>query len=128
VPGFRVSAVIEEPYGCHPFELVGYRGLDTAMFSLINQAFKAEDGLKNYFDEWVYGLPDRAAYMKHYVKIFGQQMLNNYQARSYHSAPANYGIPFQSGWDHNGISHDLGVDREGLEQLIEKKGELVDVK
>ena len=48
VPGFRVSAVIEEPYGCHPFEIPGYRGLDTAMFSLINQAFKSDDGLQKY--------------------------------------------------------------------------------
>ena len=66
--------------------------------------------------------------MKHYVEVFGQAMLNRYQARSYPSAPADYGIPFQSGWDINGISNDLGVDMEGLEKLIEAKGELVDVK
>jgi glutaconate CoA-transferase subunit A len=128
VPGFRVSAVIEEPYGCHPFEIPGYRGLDTAMFSLINQAFKSDDGLRKHMDEWIYGLPDRAAYMKHYVEVFGQQMLNRYLARSFHSAPANYGIPFQSGWDNNGISNDLGVDMQGLEKLIAEKGDIVDVK
>lgn len=128
VPGFRVSAVIEEPHGCHPFELLGYRGLDTAMFSLINQAFKSDEAMQAHFDEWIYGQPDRNAYIKHYVEVFGQAMLNRYQARSYHSAPANYGIPFQSGWDTNGISNDLGVDMDGLEKLIEAKGELVDVK
>lgn len=128
VPGFRVAAVIEEPYGCHPFEMLGYRGLDTAMFSLINQAFKAENGMQAYFDEWIYGQPTRSAYIQHYTKVFGQDMLNRYQARSYHSAPANYGIPFQSGWDLNGISNDLGVDMEGLEKLIAEKGELVNVK
>lgn len=128
VPGFRVSAVIEEPYGCHPFEIVGFRGLDTAMFSLVNQAFKKENGLEEFFNEWVYALPDRAAYIQHYVKIFGQKMLNRYQARSFYSAPANYGIPFQSGWDINGVSNDLGVDMDGLERLIEEKGEVVDVK
>ena len=127
VPGFRVSAVIEEPFGCHPFEIVGYRGLDTAMFSLLNQAFKKDGGMDAFFDEWIYSLPDRNAYIKHYVEIFGQPMLNRYNARAYYSAPANYGIPFQSGWDHNGISHDLGVDMEGLEKLIEEKGELADV-
>ncbi len=127
VPGFRVSAVIEEPFGCHPFEIVGYRGLDTAMFSLLNQAFKKNGGMDAFFDEWIYSLPDRNAYIKHYVEIFGQSMLNRYNARAYYSAPANYGIPFQSGWDHNGISHDLGVDMEGLEKLIEEKGELADV-
>lgn len=128
VPGFRVSAVIEEPYGCHPFEILGFRGLDTAMFSLINQAFKSDEAMQAHFDEWIYGQPDRNAYMKHYVEVFGQAMLNRYQARSFHSAPANYGIPFQSGWDINGISNDLGVDMEGLEKLIEAKGDLADVK
>lgn len=127
VPGFRVSAVIEEPFGCHPFEIVGFRGLDTAMFSLINQAFKIDGGLDVFFDEWIYGLKDRSAYIQHYIEVFGQDMLNRYNARSYYSAPANYGIPFQSGWDINGISNDLGVDMEGLEKLIEEKGELVDV-
>jgi glutaconate CoA-transferase, subunit A len=128
VPGFRVSAVIEEPYGCHPFEIPGYRGLDTAMFSLINNAFKSDDGLQKHMEEWIYSLPDRAAYMKHYVEVFGQQMLNRYLARSFYSAPANYGIPFQSGWDINGISNDLGVDMQGLEKLIAEKGDIVDVK
>lgn len=127
VPGFRVSAVVEEPFGCHPFEILGFRGLDTAMFSLINQAFKQDNAMDAFFDEWIYGLPDRNAYIKHYIEVFGQTMLNRYHARSYYSAPANYGIAFQSGWDNNGISNDLGVDMEGLERLIAEKGELIDV-
>lgn len=127
VPGFRVAAVVEEPYGCHPFEIVGYRGLDMAMFSLLNQAFKQDGGMDAFFDEWVYGLPDRAAYIRHYIEVFGQSMLNRYSARSYYSAPADYGVPFRSCWDNNGISNDLGVDMEGLEKLIAEKGELIDV-
>ena len=127
VPSFRVNAVIEEPYGCHPCELPGYRNPDRAMYSVINTAMKSEEGLGSMFDEWIYNLPDRAAYIRHYVEVFGLDMLNRYRAKSYFSAPANYGVAFESGWDTNGLSLDLGVDMEGLEKLIEEKGELVDV-
>lgn len=127
IPGFRVSAVVEEPYGCHPAELPGYRNVDAAMISLISQAIASEAGLASIFDEWVYGLPDRAAYIQHYVSVFGQQSLNRYNAKSYYSAPANYGIAFESGWDAKGMALKLGVDMKGLEQLIEEKGELVHV-
>lgn len=127
IPGFRVSAVVEEPYGCHPAELPGYRNVDAAMVNLINEAIASEDGLASLFDEWVYGLPDRAAYIQHYVAVFGQHSLNRYTAKSYYSAPANYGIAFESGWDQSGLALKLGVDMKGLEQLIEAKGELVNV-
>lgn len=128
VPAFRVSAVIEEPYGCHPCDLPGYSNPDRPMYSLINSAFYCEDGLKSLLDEWVYGLPDRNAYIRHYIDLFGLDTLNRYRARSYYSAPADYGVAFESAWDANGRSIDLGVDMEGLEQLIEEKGELVHVK
>src|SRR5450759_3247056 len=104
VPGFRVSAVIEEPYGCHPSELPGYRNFDMVMYSLIIKNICSEDGLKAMFDEWIYNLPDRASYIQHYVQVFGQDSLDRYRARSYYSAPANYGIAFESGWDTNGLA------------------------
>ena len=127
VPAFRVSAVIEEPYGCHPAELPGYRNRDMAMLSLYLKAYATEEGLTAIFDEWVYGLPDRRAYMEHYIKVFGMAALDRMRAKSYYSAPANYGIAFESGWDPYGRAWELGVDMEGLERLIEEKGEIVDV-
>ncbi len=128
VPAFRVNAVIEEPYGCHPSELPGYRNPDRAMYNLINNTFFSEEGLTSMFDEWIYNLPDRHAYIQHYIEVFGSEMLHRYQAKSYYSAPANYGIAFESAWDNNGISLDLGVDMQGLDALVEQKGELVNVK
>jgi glutaconate CoA-transferase subunit A len=125
VPGFRVSAVIEEPYGCHPSELPGYRNPDRTMYNLINNAICSEAGLASIFDEWVYGQPDRASYIRHYVQVFGQETLDRYRARSFYSAPANYGVAFESGWDANGRALNLGVDKEGLEELIAQRGELV---
>ena len=128
VPGFRVSAVIEEPYGCHPAELPGYRNPDMFMLRVIDSAISSDEGLRSMFDEWVYGLPDRASYSQHYVQVFGQETLNRFRARSYYSAPANYGVAFESGWDTYGQALLLGVDMTGLEKLISEKGELVDVK
>ena len=127
VPGFRVSAVIEEPYGCHPSELPGYRNPDRIMYSVINGAICSEAGLKSMFDEWIYNLPDRASYIQHYVQVFGQNALDRYRAKSYYAAPANYGVAFESGWDTNGLALELGVDMAGLEQLITEKGDLVHV-
>jgi len=97
------------------------------MSSLITSSYAKEEGLKTLLDEWVYGLPDRSAYMDHYIKVFGQASLDRVRAKSYYSAPANYGIAFESGWDTNGLALELGVDMEGLERLIEQKGEIVDV-
>jgi glutaconate CoA-transferase subunit A len=128
VPGFRVSAVIEEPYGCHPAELPGYRNSDRAMYTLINSAICSEAGLASMFDEWIFNLEDRADYMRHYVEVFGMDMLTLYNAKSYFSAPANYGVAFESAWDVNGVSLDLGVNMQELEKLIEERGEPVDVK
>ncbi len=65
--------------------------------------------------------------MEHYIQIFGQHALNRCRAKSYYSAPANYGIAFESGWDSHGISLALGVDMEKLEQIIAEKGDLVHV-
>lgn len=127
VPSFRVSAVIEEPYGCHPCDLPGYSNPDRPMYSLINSAFYCAEGLKSMLEEWIYGLPDRNAYIRHYIDVFGQETLNRYRARSYYSAPADYGVAFESAWDANDRSLDLGVDMEGLEKLIAEKGELVHV-
>ncbi|MEE9911633.1 MAG: hypothetical protein K4571_07900 [Deltaproteobacteria bacterium] len=127
VPGFRVSAVIEEPYGCHPAELPGYRNPDMIMFNLITHASASDEGLRSLFDEWIYGLPTRAAYISHYIQVFGQEALDRFRARSYYSAPANYGIAFESGWDTNGLALQLGVDMAGLEKLISERGEIVHV-
>jgi glutaconate CoA-transferase subunit A len=80
------------------------------------------------FDEWIFNLEDRADYMRHYDEVFGMDMLTLYNAKSYFSAPANYGVAFESAWDVNGVSLDLGVNMQELEKLIEERGEPVDVK
>ena len=128
VPGFRVNAVVEEPYGCHPFGLPGYRNPDRVMLSRLKEGFSSEELLGSMMDEWVYQPADRAEYIKHYIQIFGYDTLNRFKAKSYYSAPANYGVAFESGWDIHGQSISFGVDMAGLEKLIAEQGEIINVK
>ena len=98
------------------------------MHGLIVKNIRSEAGLSGMFGEWIFSLPDRAAYIRHYVQVFGQASLDRYRTKSYFSAPANYGIAFDSGWDTNGRALGLGVDMEELEKLIEERGDLVHVR
>ena len=97
------------------------------MLRVINDAISSDQGLRSMFDEWIYNLSDRASYIQHYVQIFGQETLNRFRARSYYSAPANYGVAFESGWDTCGQAILLGVDMAGLEKLIFERGDIVHV-
>jgi len=126
VPSFRVNAVVEEPWGCHPQEILGHYGIDHLMMGQISVANSTDDGLKQWLEEWVYPLPNRAAYIEHYKEVFGAEVLNLIRARPYLSAPADYGIGPDSAWDADGISRAFGVDMDGLQQLINERGVLVD--
>lgn len=126
LPAFRVNAVIEEPYGSHPQNLSGVLGNDMAMLALISFYNSTDDGLKEWLNEWVYQLPDRTAYMKHYIDVFGIETLKQIRARTFNSAPANYGIGVESAWHPDGTSRYFGVDRANFQQLILERGMLID--
>ncbi len=125
VPDFRVNAVVEEPWGAHPMDLPGYYSSDLNMLGIFNYFNSQENGMAEWLQEWAYNLPDRAAYLQHYVETFGIQTMNQYKARPYYSAPTNYGIGTRSLWDADGKSAGLDVDFETLEKLIVEKGDLV---
>ena len=126
VPDFRVDAVVEEPYGCHPMELPGYYGTDMVMLSIISMAIATETGIQDWMRDWVYNVPDRAAYIKQYSAIFGQAVLDAFRAKPYLSAPTDYGIGLESLWGQNGKSVEFNVDYETLEKLIVEKGDVID--
>ncbi|MBU1195711.1 MAG: hypothetical protein KKE62_08400 [Proteobacteria bacterium] len=125
VPDFRVSAVIEEPYGCHPMELPGYYGTDLNALSIFMFTNATETGLKDWMEEWVYALPDRSSYIQHYIETYGLPTLEQYRAKPYYSAPTNYGISTKSLWDEQGKSIEMNIDFAEMEKLIVEKGDLV---
>jgi glutaconate CoA-transferase subunit A len=125
IPAYRVNAVVEVPWGAHPTEVLGYYNVDTFMYNdLFSTAAASEDGLKAWMDEWVYGCPDRAAYIEHYIRRFGLETLNELRARPFYSAPANYGAAFTSHWDRDGKERSMGVTLPELEKILKERGKL----
>jgi len=47
---------------CRPSYTQGYHDRDNDFYLAWDEISKTESGVEAYLDEWVYGLPDRAAY------------------------------------------------------------------
>ena len=54
LPGFIVSAVVEEPWGAHPSAVQGYYGHDDPVYVEYARATRTEAGSRGWFQEWVY--------------------------------------------------------------------------
>ena len=87
VPGFVVNAVVHEPWGYHPSFAQGYYDRDNEFYVAWREISKDPAKLAAYLDEWVYGLPDRAAYL---AKL-GTERLAALRANSKLARPVNYG-------------------------------------
>lgn len=122
IPAYRVDAVVEVPWGAHPTEVLGYYNQDRLMYGLFVAAAATKEGLEAWLDEWVYGCPNREAYLSRYIQRFGSGILTDIKAKSYFSAPANYGSAFTSIWNDSGLERSLGVTLEELEGIIKEKG------
>src|SRR5205814_4270923 len=64
IPGMIVSAVVVEPWGAHPSYAQGYYDRDNDFYVAWEGISRDPDKLTRYLEEFVYGVPDRAAYMK----------------------------------------------------------------
>jgi glutaconate CoA-transferase subunit A len=122
IPAHRVNAVIEVPWGAHPTEVLGYYNSDRSLQATFANAAATKEAMKAWMDEWVYGCPDREAYLTHYVQKYGNGLLDNIRAKAYYSAPANYGSAFTTVWDNDGRHRDMGITLEELEQILQEKG------
>jgi len=122
IPAFRVNAVVEVPWGAHPTEVLGYYNVDQLFYGLFRQANTTAEGAKAWMDEWVYGCPDREAFIDHYCARFGMGMLDKLRAKAFYSAPANYGAAFTSVWDENGKNRVMGLTLEEIEQAMAERG------
>jgi len=86
IPGFRVNAVVHEPFGAHPSYVQGYYDRDNDFYTRWDDISREADGLRRYLDEWVYGLPDRRAYVEKMDPV-----CQRLRARSLLCEPVNYG-------------------------------------
>ncbi len=126
VPSFRVCAVVEEPWGAHPSELLGFYDYDMIFRSLLFMQTMSEEGGRAWMEEWVYGVADRQEYLQHYADRFGLKYLNELRAKPYTSIPADYGASGRHAWDENGVSFNFQLTREEFMQAMEEKGGFVD--
>lgn len=87
VPGFRVNALVVAPYGAHPSFAQGYYDRDNSAYLDWDSRCRSEASVKEYLDEWIYGIPDRASYLK---KLSAEKLLQ-LQVKPYYSTPVDYG-------------------------------------
>lgn len=64
IPGLQVDAVVVEPFGAHPSYAQGYYDRDNDFYVAWDKIAREEASFKKYLDEFVYGVKDRAEYMK----------------------------------------------------------------
>ena len=64
IPGLIVDAVVHEPYGAHPSYVQGYYDRDNDFYIKWDTISRGEENTQAWLKEWVYDIPDRAAYLQ----------------------------------------------------------------
>ena len=63
IPGFKVAAVVEEPWGAHPSPVQGYYGHDDEFFMEYAEATRDPESAERWNLDWVLKTADRPAYL-----------------------------------------------------------------
>lgn len=92
IPGYKVVAVVEEPFGAHPKHTQGYYDIDRDFIFKYVRESRTPEGWQKFMDEWVYGVEDRAGYLKKYADTFGMKKFNELKARDMSCSSVNYGF------------------------------------
>lgn len=88
IPGIIVDAVVCEPWGAHPSYAQGYYDRDNDFYVEWEDISHDEARLAKWLEDFVYGVEDRASYMKK----LGRWRQDRLAARSMMSAGVNYGF------------------------------------
>jgi len=87
IPAMIVDAVVVEPWGAHPSYAQGYYDRDNDFYVRWEAISREPAKLQSYLDEFVYGVTDRAAYLK---KLPG--LTTRLEAKAQIAAGVNYGF------------------------------------
>jgi glutaconate CoA-transferase subunit A len=87
IPGLVVDAVVHEPLGAHPSYVQGSYDRDNDFYLEWDRLSRDEGRTLAWLDEWVHGVPDRAAYLR---KV-GPERLAALRPRAALAAPIDYG-------------------------------------
>jgi len=87
VPAFRVSAVVEEPWGSHPAPMAGYYDMDWPYHAYYEKETRTEALFQDFMKKWVYGTKDR----RDYLNLLGEERLKALRPERFASDPVSYG-------------------------------------
>ena len=87
IPSVVVDAVVEEPWSAHPSFAQGYYDRDNAAYVAWDRITRDSGELERYLDEWVHGIPDRAAYRER----LGEDTLRRLRPGQRLAGPVDYG-------------------------------------
>lgn len=88
IPGMIVNAVVVEPFGAHPSFAQGYYDRDNDAYIAWDDISKDEQKMADYLNEWIYDLPDRAAYWQK----LGPEVHRRLTVQQRMSGEVNYGF------------------------------------
>jgi len=88
IPGFLVSAVIQEPWGSHPSPMQGYYNRDHEKYMTYHQESKDREGYLKWLEKWVLGVKGR----EEYLKLLGEEKIKSLLVKHHRkSIPVDYG-------------------------------------
>jgi glutaconate CoA-transferase subunit A len=87
IPGIVVSAVVVEPWGAHPSYAQGFYDRDNDFYVSWEAISRDPVKLAGYLDDFVHGVPDRAAYLARHPGL-----TERLRARAQVCAGVNYGF------------------------------------
>jgi glutaconate CoA-transferase subunit A len=88
IPGFLVSAVVQEPFGAHPSPVQGYYSRDNNFFRAYHSETKTPEEFAGWRGKWIDGVKDRGEYLL----VLGDQRLESLRTKKHaYSAVADYG-------------------------------------
>ena len=87
IPALIVDAVVVEPWGAHPSYAQGYYDRDNDFYVGWEAISREPAKLASYLDEFVYGVTDRAAYLKKHPGL-----TTRLEAKAQIAAGVNYGF------------------------------------
>lgn len=77
VPGFKVEAIVVEPWSAHPTDAYGYYYRDLEHAALYGEMSRTEEGFRRYLEEWVLGTANH----REFVQRLGEARLRQLMAR-----------------------------------------------
>jgi glutaconate CoA-transferase subunit A len=87
IPEFIVDAVCHVPYAAHPSYTQGYYDRDNDFYLEWDKISESPEALQAYLQEWVFGVPDRAAYWEK----LGEETHRRLRVPSRPAAAVDYG-------------------------------------